>query len=135
MTAWSAPNPFGEPTAFVLIHPIGAPDDGTLGAAIGSLGLKRLDGDGDILPIGTDHLYASLKAMRVELCRPDGVWMSHPVTDEWTGNAIGRRYIVLVVGTEPLPDDADADAISAYLANRESVYTALVKIRVRFEQN
>ena len=93
MTVWSAPNPFGEPTAFALVHPVGGNDDGTLGRAIDGLGLKRLDDDGDILPIGTDTLYASLKARNVELCAADGVWMSHPVTDEWTGNAIGRRYI------------------------------------------
>lgn len=135
MTVWSAPNPFGEPTAFALVHPVGAADDGTLAEVITGLGLKRLDADGDILPIGTDHLYASLRALRVELCTPEGIWLGHPVTDEWTGCAIGRRYIVLAVGTEPLVDDAGPDEISAYLARRESVYSALVKIRVRFEQN
>ncbi|MCF8610509.1 hypothetical protein L5G28_10140 [Gordonia sp. HY285] len=135
MTAWSAPNPFDESTAFVLVHPIHEEDDGTLGAAVASLGLKRLDSDGDILPIGTDTLYASLRAMSVELCTGDGVWMSHPVTDDWTGNAIGRRYIVLAVGTAPLSDDADPSEISAYLAAKENVYAGLVKIRVRFERD
>lgn len=134
LTAWWAPNPFGETTAFVLVHPVDGPDDGTLAEAISGLGLKRLDADGDILPIGTDTLYASLRAMQVELCGADGVWLSHPVTDEWTGNAIGRRYIVLAVGTTPLAEDADASAISTYLAEREHVHAALVKIRVRFEQ-
>lgn len=133
LTTWSAPNPFGEDTAFVLVHPISAPDDGTLREMATSLGMKRLDADGDILPIGTDTLYASLRAMRVELCTSEGVWLSHPVTDDWTGHAIGRRYIVLAIGTEPLSDDADGAAISTYLGNREQVYTALVKIRVRFE--
>lgn len=132
---WSAPNPFGEPTAYVLVHPIGRPDDGTLGAAITRFGLKRLDADGDILPIGTDTLYASLRAMSVELCTAEGVWLSHPVTDEWTGNAVGRRYVVLAIGTTPLAEDADAHAISAYLADHASVHTALVKIRVRFDQS
>lgn len=135
VTAWSAPNPFGESTAFLLVHPTVESDDGLLSLAIAGLGLKRLDDAGDILPIGTDVLYASLKALRVELCRPQGVWMSHPVTDEWIGNAIGRRYIVLAVGTTPLADDADAHAISAYLADKENVYAALVKIRVRFDRD
>lgn len=135
LTAWSAPNPFGEPTAFVLVHPITGPDDGTLADTIARLGLKRLDADGDILPIGSDTLYASLRAMQVELCTSEGVWLSHPVTDDWTGNAIGRRYVVLVIGTAPLADDADAAAISGHLSDREQVFTALVKIRVRLENS
>ncbi|GAB2640797.1 hypothetical protein GCM10027068_20520 [Prescottella soli] len=134
VTAWSAPNPFGEPTAFVLVHPTGAIDDGTLSDVIADLGLRRLDADGDILPIGTDTLYASLRAQRVELCTADGVWLNRPVTDDWTGNALGRRYIVLAVGTAQLSDDADAAAISKYLGARENVFAALVKIRVRFER-
>jgi hypothetical protein len=134
MTTWSAPNPFGEPTAFVLVHPIAAPDDGTLAEAIAHLGLKRLDASGDILPIGTDTLYAALRALRVELCDGDGVWLSRPVTDDWTGCAIGRRYIVLAIGGAPLSDEADARAISAYLADRTAVHAALVKIRVRFDR-
>lgn len=135
LTAWSAPNPFGEPTAFLLVHPVATADDGTLADAVARLGMKRLDAEGDILPIGTDTLYASLRAMRVELCTPESVWLTRPVTDDWTGNAIGRRYIVLVIGVTPLAEDATAEAISAYLADLENVYTALVKIRVRIEQS
>lgn len=135
VAAWSAPNPFGEPTAYLLVHPVDAAADETLTAAITALGLKRLDADGDILPIGTDTLYASLRGLRVELCTDDEIWLSRPVTDGWTGNAIGRRYIVLATGTRPLPDDADAEAIAAYLADRENVYAGLVKIRVRIERN
>lgn len=135
LTAWSAPNPFGEPTAYLLVHPLeGAPED-VLEQTIADLGLKRIDEGGDILPIGTGLLYASLRAMQVELCTSDGVWVSSPVTDDWTGHAIGRRYIVLALGTKPLDSEADAAAISAYLTDRESVYAALVKIRVRMEQN
>ncbi|MEV4510686.1 hypothetical protein AB0K00_17160 [Dactylosporangium sp. NPDC049525] len=134
MTAWSALNPFGEPTAFVLVHPISAHDDGTFADTIAALGLRRLDVDGEILPIGTDVLYASLRAMRVELCTPAGVWLSHDVTDDWTANAVGRRYIVLAIGTAPLAADADAGAVAAYLADRASVHTALVRIRVRFDE-
>lgn len=133
LTTWSAPNPFGEPTAFVLVHPIGEYDDGSLAESITGMGLKRLDADGDILPIGTDILFASLRARRVELCTPAGVWLDQPVTDDWTANAVGRRYVVLVVGTAPLSDDADAEAISAYLADREHIHAALVRIRVRVE--
>jgi len=109
--------------------------DEALTGAIATLGLKRLDTDGDILPIGTDTLYASLRALRVELCANDQAWLGRPVTDGWTGNAIGRRYIVLATGTQPLAEDADADAIATYLADRENVYAALVKIRVRLERS
>ncbi|GAA1856909.1 hypothetical protein ACFQZV_02980 [Microbacterium koreense] len=133
LTTWSAPNPFGEPTAYVLVHPLTRSDDGPLLEAITGMGLKRLDTDGDILPIGTDVLFASLRALRVELSTPSGVWLSQPVTDDWTANAIGRRYVVLVVGTEPLRDDADAEALTSYLADRTSIFAALVKIRVRVE--
>lgn len=133
LTTWSSPNPFGEPTAYVLVHPLTSPDDGSLAEAVGGMGLKRLDADGDILPIGSEILSASLRARRVELCTPAGVWLDQPVTDDWTANAIGRRYVVLVVGTEPLSEDADAEALSAYLADREHAYAALVKIRVRVE--
>lgn len=134
MTAWSAPNPFGEPTAFVLVHPIEAPDDGPLADAVARLGLRRIDAEGDILPIGTDTLYASLHGLRVELCTADGVWLRHAVSDDWTGHAIGRRYVVLAIGTAPLDADADATAISAYLADATNVHAALVKIRVRWER-
>lgn len=135
LTAWTAPNPFGEPAAYLLVHPlVGAPGT-VLSEAVDELGLKRIDESGDILPIGTDTLYASLRGMQVELCTADGVWLSLPVTDDWTGNAIGRRYIVLALGTTPLASDADAEAISAYLADPESVYAGLVKIRMRIEQN
>lgn len=132
-TAWSAPNPFGEPTAFLLVHPTNGPDDGALAGAVARLGLKRLDADGDILPIGTGELYASLRALRVELWAPEGIWLSHPVTDEWMGRAVARRYVVLAVGAEPLPEGADADAIAAYLADRRSVHAGLVRIRVRLD--
>lgn len=135
LTAWSALNPFGEPTAFLLVHPVAGADDGTLADAVARLGMKRLDAEGDILPIGTDTLYASLRAMSVELCTADGVWLSRPVTDDWTGNAIGRRYIVLVIGVTPLAEDAGSEQISAYLGQLENVFTALVKIRVRIEQS
>lgn len=143
MAAWSAPNPFGEPTAYLLVHPLDAAGtaDGAdtagpaLTEAIAALGLKRLDADGDILPIGTDTLYASLRALRVELCANDQVWLSRTVTDDWIGNAIGRRYIVLATGTEPLAQDADGEAIADYLADRENVYAGLVKIRVRLERS
>jgi hypothetical protein len=135
MTAWSALNPFGEPTAFILVHPTSAYDDGTFSETIAALGLKRLDAGAEMLPIGTDVLYASLRAMQVELCTSAGVWLSHHVSDDWTANAVGRRYIVLAVGTAPLAADADADAVAAYLADRASVHTALVRIRVRLDKS
>ncbi|WP_424465854.1 hypothetical protein [Pseudoclavibacter helvolus] len=141
LTTWSAPNPFGEPTAFALVHPVAGSEpsqegaEGRVAEIVSGLGMKRLDASGDILPIGTDVLYASLRALKVELCTPSGVWLDQAVSDEWTGHAVGRRYVVLAVGARPLSDDAGAREISEYLAETNGIHAALVKIRVRFQQS
>ena len=135
VTVWSAPNPFGEPTAFALVHPEPDVVIGGLEELAGGLGLKRLDAEGDIPWIGTDVLYASLRAMQVELCHGSDVWVSGPVSDDWTGNAVGRRYVVLTIGLDPLPDPADAAEIADYLTRRDRIWTGLVKIRVRMTQD
>lgn len=134
LTMWTAPNPFDEPTSYALIHPYTS-DAGTgLAQTAAELGLRRLDEDRDILPLGTNIMYVSLRAQQVEFCIGDEIWARHPVTDDWTGNAIGRRYVVFVLGTEPLMDDQDAETISAYLKQHASIYTALVKIRLRVDK-
>lgn len=77
LTAWSAPNPFGEPTAYLLAHPLdGAPED-VLAEAITHLDLKRIDRDGDILPIGSDT--PAEEADR--LATPEGVVSAAPRHD------------------------------------------------------
>lgn len=85
------------------------------------------------MPLTPDRMFASLRARKVELCVNGDVWIEHPVTDDWTGNAYGRRYVVLIMGTGLLEDDADSESISAYLKQRDSVYASLLKIRLRVE--
>lgn len=92
---------------------------------------KRLDAEGDILPVGTDTLQAALRALQVEFWAGEDLWARHPVGDEWTGAAIARRYVVLVIGTTVLTEDPDGTAISNYLAQRDQVFTGLVKIRLK----
>jgi hypothetical protein len=127
---WVAPNPFGEPTAYILVHPIDGVGGDELGTTAQGLGFKRLDAEGDIMWVGTDTLLAALRAMQVEFWSGDSIWVRHAVTDDWTGAAIARRYVVLVIGTAPLTADPDGSAIAAYLSNRESVHAGLVKIRL-----
>ena len=134
LTLWTAPNPFAEPTSYALVHPYTAEAGEGLSQTAVELGLRRLDEDRDILPLGTDTMYVSLRAQQVEFCLSSEVWLRHPVPDEWTGNAVGRRYVVFVLGTEPLEDDSDAETISAYLKQRDSTYSALVKIRLRVDR-
>lgn len=134
LTMWTAPNPFAEPTSYALVHPYTAEAGTGLARTAAELGLRRVDEARDILPLGTDIMYVSLRAQQVEFCIADEVWVRHPVPDDWTGNAVGRRYVVFVLGTEPLPDDSDADTIAAYLKQHGSIYSALVKIRLRVDK-
>lgn len=127
---WIAPNPFGEPTAYLLVHPVGlAGVDGLLEAVQG-FGLRRLDTGAEMMWVGPDTLVAALRGDRAGLWRGPDLWWSQPVTDEWTGTAIARRYIVLVVGDEPLVDD-DAAGLSTYLGRTEHVHAGLIKIRLK----
>lgn len=131
IVTWIANNPFGEPSAYLLVHPKEEIDaDGFLSMAE-HMGFKRLDGEGDITWVGTETLLAALRARQVEFWAGERLWMRHPVTDDWTGAAIARRYVVLAIGTTALPDDPDDEDIAAYLAERTSVYPGLVKIRLK----
>jgi hypothetical protein len=131
IVAWIAPNPFGEPTAYLMVYP--TEDVGTeeLASTAKSLGLRSLDTAGDIMWIGTDTLVAALRAMQIELWTGDKIWLRHTVTDDLTGAAIARRYAVLVVGTAPLDAEPDAEAIAAYLSERQRVFAGLVRLRLR----
>lgn len=80
--------------------------------------------------VGTDDLVASLRGDRVTLWRGAEPWWAHHVSDEWTGAAIGRRYVVLVVGSDAITR-TDPVELSAYLTRRERVHAGLVKIRLR----
>jgi hypothetical protein len=130
---WTAPNPFDESAAYLLLHPVSAtsaPGDGVRQVADG-LGLRRLDREAEMMWVGTDVLAASLRGERVDLWNgARSSWWSQWVTDEWTGAAIARRYIVLAMGITPLLDK-DAKAVSAYLRHSDRVYAGLVKIRLR----
>lgn len=128
---WVAPNPFGEPTAYLLVHPRSDAAAPPLGAVAGTLGLKRIDEPGDILPVGTDVMVAALRGLHVDLWAGDRRWLELPVGDSWTAAAVGRRYIVLVIGSEPQDEVADADQIAAYLGEPGRVRTGLVKIRLK----
>ena len=128
---WVAPNPFGEPTGYVLVHPLDETGIDTLVETAERLGLKRLDAEGDIMWVGTDTLLAALRARQFEFWAGDDLWMRHPVPDTWTGVAIARRYVVLVIGTAPLAPDPEGVVISEFLSRRDGAYTGLVKVRLK----
>ena len=129
--AWIAPNPFEEPTAYIMVYPTGDAGTEELTTTAQSLGLRRLDTEGDIMWVGTDTLVAALRAMQVEFWAGDTVWLRHAVTDDLTGAAIARRYVVLVIGTTPLRAEPDGEMIAAYLSDRHRVHAGLVKIRLK----
>ena len=132
--AWIAQNPFDEPTAYFLVHPLDDVASEELGTTAQRLGFKRLDADGDIMWVGTDTLLVALRAMQAEFWAGESIWIRHSVTDDWTGVAIARRYVVLVIGTAPLTADPDGQAISEYLLDRQSIHAGLVKVRLKITE-
>lgn len=131
LASWISTNPFGEPTAYLLAYPQNDDAVAVLAADAERFTFKRLDAEGDILWVGTDTLQAALRAMQVEFWSGDDVWARHPVGDEWTGAAIARRYVVLVIGTAVTDANSDGIAIADYLSQRDQVFTGLVKIRLK----
>lgn len=128
---WSSPNPFGEDTAYLLLTPGEAEVGVELAELANYLGLKPMGFGGDIPWVGTDYLCVALRGVFADLWAGDHSWLKIPVTDSWTGHAIGRRYIVMVVGTGATGDDMSAEEISTYLRSSEGVSAGLVKIRLR----
>jgi hypothetical protein len=131
IVAWIAPNPFGEPAAYLMVYPTEDAGSEELACSAKSLGLRSLDTEGDIMWVGTDTLVAALRAMQIELWATDKIWLRHTVTDDLMSAVIARRYIVLVVGTAPLDAEPDAEAIVAYLSDRQRVFAGLVRIRLK----
>ncbi len=130
IAAWVAPNPFGEPTAYLMVYPTEDVGREELAATAKNVGLRSLDTEGDIMWVGTDTLAAALRAMQIELWAHDKIWLRHTVTDHLTGAAIARGYVALVVGTVPLNAEPDAEVIAAYLSDRQRVYAGLVRVRL-----
>lgn len=138
--AWIAPNPFGEPTSYLLVHPDA---DSRAGAALvataESLGLKRLDEDGDIPWVPTERLVVALRGIHADLwagpAEAQERWLSVLVPDAWTAAAVGRRYVVLVIGDAAGPEVMDAEAIAEYLTHPEQVRTGLVRIRLKVTED
>ncbi len=128
---WSSPNPFGEETAYLLLTPSKAQAGSELSELADYLGLKPLGFGGDMPWVGTDYLCVALRGSFADLWAGEGSWLKVPVSDAWTGNAIGRRYIVLVLGSEVTGEELAPEEISSYLRSNQDVFAGLVKIRLR----
>lgn len=128
---WNATNPFGESTAYMLLTPGSTEVAAEMKTFADGLGLKALGSSTDIPWVGTDYLCVALRGVVADLWAGEESWLKVPVSDSWTGNAIGRRYIVLAVGTAVTGPEMDAEQISAYLRDDAEVLAGLVKIRLR----
>ena len=128
---WSSPNPFGEETAYLLLTPSQKGVAGELTQLAEYLGLKPMGFGGDMPWVGTDYLCVALRGAIADLWAGDHSWLKVPVSDTWTGNAIARRYIVLVLGTQVTASSMTPEQISAYLRSDQEVFAGLVKIRLR----
>lgn len=128
---WSAPNPFGEQTAYILLAPTDASSAETLEELSSWLGLQALAFGGDIPWVGTDYLNVALKGPIADLGVGSQTWLQVSVSDRWTGNAIGRRYVVLAVGTVPVSEEMNEEQIATYIQKDEQIRAGLVRIRLR----
>ena len=127
--SWTAPNPFGESTAFLLLTPGDEETVAELQAAVEQLGLKPIGFSGDMPWVGTDILAVALRGPVADFWSGDHSWLKVQVSDAWTGDAIGRRYVVLAAGSQITGDEMSSQEISRYLQG--SVHAGLVKIRLR----
>lgn len=133
-TAWTSANPFGEPTSYLLVHPLGGSETSgskSLKTIIDNTELTELSAGREIPFIDPGKMAVSLHGLRATLWNGTDEWITFPASDSWTGDAIGRRYIVLVVGTKPTSAELDAQQLSEYLQQPEGLFTALVRIRLR----
>jgi len=125
---WLASNPFGEPTAFLLLHPL-VPGSSALAVLAGELGLSSIDNRQDMPRVGTDTLVGRLSDSGAELRRQEDVWIRQAVDDRWLTAARDRGYIVLTVCTHMLESDAGASrSMVEYLSHRKHVHAALVNV-------
>ena len=91
--------------------------------------------DGDIPFLGKQVLEVGLHGTLATLWAGDHEWLTVAVSDQWTAQAIARRYIVLVVGSSPHARSMDAEQIADYLRASEGIYLGLVRIRLRVESS
>ncbi len=136
---WVAPNPFGESTSYLMLYPDAAEVSDAARASMRdlatTLGLKKYEEDGDIPFIGTDTLDVGLHGALATLWAGSQEWLTVAVSNQWTAQAIARRYIVLVVGATPHAGGMDAQQISDYLREADEVSLGLVRIRLRVESS
>lgn len=134
---WVARNPYGEESAYLMLYPDGPPEgvaeNQEIGGLAHSLGLMPLAEPSEIPFVATDTLCVALQGALATLWAGDRQWLTLPVTDEWTGRAIARRYIVLVIGTRIHHGNMDSQQIATYLSHREAIHLGLVRIRLRVE--
>ncbi len=127
--SWTAQNPFGESAPYLLLTPGDEEAVVELRAAALQLGLQPIGFGGDIPWVGTDFLAVALRGPIADLWSGDHSWLKLRVSDAWTGDAIGRRYIVLAAGTELSGEEMSSEEIAQYLQG--DVSAGLVKIRLR----
>lgn len=138
-TLWVAPNPYGQETAYLLLYPDSPSrpghDNSQVSALADSFGLEPMAESREIAFVPTDTLCVALQGAVATLWAGDRKWLTFPATDEWTGRAIARRYIVLVMGSAPHIGEIGAEQIARYLSNAAAIRLGLVRIRLRIEES
>lgn len=129
--AWTAPNPFGDPTPFLLLTPGNEVGIGRLEEFAEALDLQPIGSGGEMPWVGTDYLSVALRGLVADLGTENGSWLKVPVSDQWTSTALSRKYTVLAVGRTITKGEMENDEISEYLRAAPPVRAALVKIRLR----
>lgn len=134
---WVARNPYGEESSYLMLYPDTAGGPLKVNAEISglaqSLGLMPLTEPSEIPFVNGDTLRVALQGALATLWAGNRQWLTIPVTDQWTGYAIARRYVVLVIGTRAFDGSMDSEQIANYLAHREDIHLGLVRIRLRVE--
>lgn len=126
ITAWTAPNPFGEVSPYLLLHPRDDTSVRRLPEIAADVGMLPASRSSDIPRIGTDHLYLVLSPHRFALRSQEAVLIEHIVSDDWLAAARERRYVVLAIGIDPIQDEESRGEVMDYLAHRERIFAGLV---------
>lgn len=128
LTAWLAPNPFGETSAFLLLHPRDDATAAQLTTLALEMGLAHLDGPSDIPRIGTDTLSIVLSDTSFQVRTADTVLVEHIVSADWLDAARQRSYIVLAMGSERMADEESSESVRAYLSRHDAVSAGIVQL-------
>ena len=126
ITAWTAPNPFGETCAYLLLHPRDDLTAERLPEIAAGLGMLPASRSSDIPRIGTDHLFLLLAKSRFQVRSADTVLVEHVVSDDWLAAARERRYAVLAIGLDRMVDEESRSGVADYLAHRDRLLAGLV---------